>query len=65
MEGVSSGMGGTLVYFSCDEDCEIEEALAAGFGGKVVRPKMSIGEYGFISLAIDPDGNMIGLHSTD
>jgi len=65
MEGVSSGMGGTLVYFSCDEDCAIEEARAAEFGGKVMRPKMSIGEYGFISLVIDPDGNMIGLHSTD
>lgn len=62
MTGVSSGGGGTLVYFSC-EDCATEEARVGQAGGQVVRPKMSIGEYGFISLVADPDGNMIGLHS--
>ncbi len=34
-----------------------------GHGGKVQRPKMSIGEYGFITLAFDTEGNMIGLYS--
>lgn len=32
--------------------------------GRVQRPKMSIGEYGFITLAIDTEGNMFGLHSS-
>ena len=32
-------------------------------GGKVEREKMSIGEYGFIVLALDTEGNMFGLHS--
>ena len=57
-----SGGNGTLVYFSC-QDCAVEEKRAAAAGGKVEKPKMSIGEYGFISLVRDPDGNMIGLHS--
>jgi predicted enzyme related to lactoylglutathione lyase len=35
----------------------------ADHGGTLEREKMSIGEYGFIALAKDPDGNMIGLHS--
>lgn len=62
MDGVSSGGGGTLVYFSC-EDCAVEEGRVADAGGQVIKPKMSIGEYGNISLVADPDGNMIGLHS--
>jgi predicted enzyme related to lactoylglutathione lyase len=62
MKGVPSGGGGTLVYFMC-EDCAVEEAKVAGLGGKVDRKKMSIGEYGFISLVVDTEGNMIGLHS--
>jgi predicted enzyme related to lactoylglutathione lyase len=62
MEGFSAGRNSTIVYFSC-EDCGIEEARVEAAGGKVQTPKMSIGEYGFISLAIDTEGNMFGLHS--
>ncbi|MBU3737665.1 MAG: VOC family protein [Rhodoferax sp.] len=61
MEGVLPG-GGTLVYFSC-EDCSVEAARAMAHGGKVSRAKTSIGEYGFIALIEDTEGNMIGLHS--
>ena len=63
MPGVPSGPGGTLVYFAC-EDCAVEGARVSEAGGKLMREKMSIGEYGFIVLAFDPDGNMFGLHST-
>ena len=59
--GVPSG-GSTMVYFTCD-DCAVEGGRVAGAGGKVHRDKMSIGQYGFIVLAVDPDGNMFGLHS--
>lgn len=62
MEGCNSGGGGTLVYFSC-EDCAVEEGRVVEAGGQVVRGKFSIGEYGFISLLTDTEGNMIGLHS--
>lgn len=62
MEGVPSGGNSTLVYFSC-EDCAVEEARVPKAGGRIQRQKMSIGEYGFISLAFDTEGNMIGLHS--
>jgi len=62
MEGVPSGGGGTMVYFTC-EDCAIEAARAAENGGSVFREKMPIGEYGFISIVNDTEGNMIGLHS--
>jgi uncharacterized protein len=62
MEGVNPGGMGTLVYFAC-EDCSVEEARIPAEGGKVVKPKLSIGEYGYISMCQDPAGNMIGLHS--
>jgi len=32
-------------------------------GGRLGREKFPIGEYGFIALAIDTEGNMFGLHS--
>ena len=31
---------------------------------KLYRDRFSIGPYGFIALAQDPDGNMFGIHST-
>lgn len=61
MGGCPSG-GSTLVYFSC-EDCANELARAVAHGGKVFRPKTSIGEHGFIALVEDTEGNMVGLHS--
>ena len=57
------GGNSTLVYFGC-EDCAVEAARIPGAGGTVLRPKMSIGEHGFIVLALDTEGNTIGLHST-
>lgn len=62
MKDKDSGIGGTIVYFSC-EDCGETEVRATDVGGKIHLSKMSIGEYGHISLIVDPDGNMIGLHS--
>ena len=62
MKGVPSGGNSTLVYFSC-ADCAIEAARVAPAGGHIDREKMSIGQYGFIALAVDTEGNMFGLHS--
>lgn len=57
-----AGAGGTVVYFSC-ADVAVEAARAEAAGGQVVLPRMAIGEYGFIALVMDTEGNMIGLHS--
>ena len=64
MDGVDSGGNSVLVYFSC-ADCGVEESRVAAAAGQVMRPRFSIGEYGFISLVIDSEGNMIGLHSRE
>jgi predicted enzyme related to lactoylglutathione lyase len=61
-EGFPSGKNSVLVYFTC-EDCAGEEARVKKLGGRIEKAKQSIGEYGFISLVYDTEGNMIGLHS--
>jgi len=58
------GSGGTLIYFTCD-DCSIEESRVKNAGGKILQPKMPIGEHGFCSIIMDTEGNTIGLHSTN
>ena len=62
LEEVSSGGYNVLVYFSC-ADCANEQQKAVENGGSVIKEKYSIGEYGFISLVTDTEGNTIGLHS--
>ncbi len=61
-DGFPSGGNSTLVYFSC-VDCGVEASRVVAAGGKIEKKKMSIGEYGFIALAYDTEGNMFGLHS--
>jgi uncharacterized protein len=52
----------TVVYFET-ADCVAEEGRIEGAGGKIVSPKMSIGDFGFVSIFVDSEGNTIGLHS--
>lgn len=56
------GIGGTMVYFSCKEiNPELSRVEAAG--GRIIRSKLNVGDFGFIALIEDTEGNMIGLHS--
>ncbi len=56
------GTGGALLYFSVD-DCSKEELRVTQFGGKILRPKFSIGEFGWVSICQDTEGNTFGLNS--
>jgi uncharacterized protein len=56
------GPGGTMVYFSV-EDCAVEQERVASAGGKVLRPKFSIGQFGWVTVCVDTEGNMFGLSS--
>lgn len=56
------GVGGAMIYFSV-EDCKTEQARVSEFGGKIIRPKFSIGDYGWVTLCEDTEGNMFGLSS--
>ena len=63
MKEAQPGYGGTMVYF---DTADINAALSRveGAGGKILREKQNIGDYGFIALVEDSEGNMVGMHST-
>jgi predicted enzyme related to lactoylglutathione lyase len=56
------GIGGTMVYFSV-EDCAVQESRVIAAKGKILRSKFSIGEFGWVTLCLDTEGNMFGLNS--
>ena len=53
---------GSMVYFTVDD---IEKSLltVTANGGKVLNPKKSIGEFGFVAHFEDSEGNRVALHS--
>ena len=62
LDEVKPGGGGTLIYFATEEiNTELNRVEAAG--GKILRSKLSTGDFGFIALIEDTEGNLIGLHS--
>jgi hypothetical protein len=42
----------------------VEASRITAAGGKILKEKTSIGEYGSIALAFDTEGNLFGLLST-
>ena len=62
MNGFASGGNSVLIYFVC-ADCAAEAGRVVKAGGRIHREKFPIGDYGFIALAVDTEGNMFGLHS--
>jgi predicted enzyme related to lactoylglutathione lyase/AraC-like DNA-binding protein len=56
------GVGGTMIYFSV-EDCSVPESRIIAANGQIVRSKFSIGEFGWVTLCVDTEGNMFGLNS--
>jgi predicted enzyme related to lactoylglutathione lyase len=62
MPGYPVSGNNTIVYFAC-EDCAVETSRVIEAGGRVEKDKFSIGQYGFIALVEDTEGNMIGMHS--
>lgn len=63
MDGVPAGGNSTLIYFGC-ADCAVEAKRITAAGGKILKEKTALGEFGFMVLAFDTEGNMFGLHST-
>lgn len=61
-EHAGPGPGGTVIYFSV-EDCAVQQGRIEEAGGVLIRPKFSIGEFGWIVMCQDSEGNVIGFNS--
>jgi hypothetical protein len=62
-DGYAPSADGTIVYLNGGENLSTVLDRVEGAGGSVARPKMDVGEYGFIALFMDSEGNKVGLHS--
>ena len=54
---------GVTIYFNC-EDVDTEASRVKEAGGQLLAPKTSLGEFGFMAMFLDTEGNKIGLHSS-
>ena len=62
-EGFEPSEKGTIVYLNGGEDLTLSLSKVEQAGGKVVLPKTSIGQNGFMAHFIDTEGNRVALHS--
>jgi predicted enzyme related to lactoylglutathione lyase len=53
---------GSLVYLNADGKMDDILKRIPAAGGKVLLPKTSIGDPGYIAILLDTEGNKIGLH---
>ncbi len=61
-DGYVPSMEGSMVYFAV-ENIEATLEKITESGGEALSPKISIGEYGFIAMFKDNQGNRVSLHS--
>lgn len=54
---------GSTLYLNGGDDLDIPLGRIEAAGGKVVMPKTSIGENGFMAQFMDTEGNRVALHS--
>lgn len=61
-EGHEPSLQGVLIYFTTpDIEATLDRAIEKG--GRVLVERTSIGEFGFVGLIEDSEGNRVGLHS--
>lgn len=54
---------GTVVYLNCEGKLDEVLGRVEAAGGKIIQPKVNIGEPGWIAIIKDTEGNSVGLHS--
>ncbi len=62
-EHFNPSMDGAVVYLNGGDNLSEPLSRVEMAGGKVINPKMAIGENGFIAHFIDTEGNRVAFHS--
>jgi predicted enzyme related to lactoylglutathione lyase len=62
-EGFNPSNDGAVVYLNGGEDLSVSLSKVEQAGGKIIMPKTSIGQNGFMAHFIDTEGNRLALHS--
>ncbi|MCZ6692524.1 MAG: VOC family protein [Bacteroidetes bacterium] len=62
-KGRKPSQEGTVVYLNAGDDLSEPLSKVEDAGGKVILPRTSIGENGYIAHFIDTEGNRVALHS--
>lgn len=62
-EGFEPSDKGTTVYLNGGDDLSLPLSKVEQAGGKIVMPKTSIGQNGFMAHFIDTEGNRVAFHS--
>lgn len=63
MEQLKPSADGAVVYLNAGDDLSGPLGRVEAAGGKVLLPKMAVGENGFIAHFLDTEGNRVALHS--
>lgn len=58
-------MEGSIVYLNANPNMDGVLSKVEAAGGKILVPKMNIGEHGNIAFIMDTEGNNVGIHSTN
>ena len=61
--GYVPSYNGAQIYLNGGDDLDVILSRVEPAGGGIVLRKTAIGEYGFIALCFDTEGNLFGLHS--
>ena len=61
MDGCQPGVGGSIVYLDVNGDLDGALARVPAAGGRV---RLDISPHGYIGIIEDPEGNVVGMHST-
>ncbi|HET6990625.1 MAG TPA: VOC family protein [Bacteroidia bacterium] len=56
---------GVLVYLNGNPDLAVALGKVVAAGGKIMRPKTQIGEFGYMAVIFDTEGNAVALHSNN
>lgn len=56
---------GSIIYLNANPNLDPVLEKVEKAGGKIMAPKMDIGEHGFIAFIEDTEGNKVGIHSQE